>query len=635
MGANDTERNEKEEIEIIETMEKFGRYQMLQYFLICLPAVVVTMLNVNYVFVAGEINYRCRIPECDDQYPVYNTSWWPNKNIDRCTRPLVKELTGGSCTNDSFSEAVAVCTDWVYETNDTVIAELDLGCQPWKSNLIGTIHNVGFSLAMLASGWMADRFGRLPTLILCSVGSCIGILKVFASTYYAYVLIELIEATIAGGTYTSAMVLMIEIGGKKNRVLAGVIFAYAIYVGETLFALIAMFVPYWKNLVLIIYSPAILSILLLFVIKESPRWQLLNNKTKSAKKTLLHVAKINKVNINNEKLLNMNEENLKKEFNIDSYEEKEGLTAIFKSREIIKRSLVAAFCKFTSGFVYYGLMVNSVFLPGNKYTNFMLASVMSYPGELISLYLMNKIGRKFPLIYGYVLSGLLCAACGWIPEDYTWLKITVFLLGKLIVSVCYTGVITYTMELFPTSVRGTLLGVCSVSAAFGSMLAPLTPILVKTPHGVMPLLEFDGKVYGQSFAICRYLGKKYGLAGNTLEEDLVIDQNTNFYADVRLNGIQSFWEPDASVKAVKQEALVKTVYPELLPKLEKILKENNGYMALGRLTWADFVFAGFYEFFKQQSLIPDMDEKYPSFKKLRETVMNVPAVKKYLESKSK
>ncbi|KPJ21237.1 Glutathione S-transferase 2 [Papilio machaon] len=112
----------------------------------------------------------------------------------------------------------------------------------------------------------------------------------------------------------------------------------------------------------------------------------------------------------------------------------------------------------------------------------------------------------------------------------------------------------------------------------------------KTPHGVMPLLEFDGKVYGQSFAICRYLGKKYGLAGKTLEEDLVIDQNTNFYADVRLNGIQSFWEPDASVKAVKQEALVKTVYPELLPKLEKILKENNGYMALGRVSLNSNIF---------------------------------------------
>ncbi|XP_013148272.1 PREDICTED: solute carrier family 22 member 3-like [Papilio polytes] len=487
MGEKDSERNEKE-VEIIETMEKFGRYQMLQYFLICLPAVIVTMLNVNYVFVAGEINYRCRIPECDGQYPVYNTTWWPNTHTDRCTRPLLKQPPAGVCTNDSFSDEVAVCTEWVYESNDTVIAELDLGCQPWKLNLIGTIHNIGTSLAMMASGWLSDRFGRMPTVIMCSVGSCVGLLKIFTSSYPVYVLIEMLEATIAGGSYTAGMVLMIEIGGIKNRVLAGVIFAYAVYVGETLYAVFAMFLPYWKHLVAAIYSPAIAFILLIFVIKESPRWQLLNDQTESAKKTLLKVAKVNKVNIDKEKLLNMSAEDLKKEYNIGSYEERESFMAIFKSREMIKRALVAAFCNFTAGFVYYGLMINSVFLPGNKYTNFMLATVMSYPGELISLYLMNKIGRKFPLIFGYLLCGVLCTATGLVPEAYTLLKIILFLMGKLIVSVCFTGVITYTMELFPTSVRGTMLGVCSVSAGIGSMVAPLTPILNSVSIVLPPII---------------------------------------------------------------------------------------------------------------------------------------------------
>ncbi|KPI99794.1 Solute carrier family 22 member 3 [Papilio xuthus] len=492
---NDNEGNEKEieviekkEVEIIETMEKFGRYQMLQYFLICLQALFVTMFNVNYVFVAGDINYRCRIPECEGQYPVYNTTWWPNKNIDRCTRPLLKELTGGTCTNDSFSDAVAVCTEWVYETNDTVVAALNLACQPWKINMIGTMHNIGMALAMMGAGWLCDRFGRMPTLIMCSVGSCVGLLKIFTSTYSVYVLIEMLEATISSGAYTAGMVLMIEIGGRNNRVLAGVIFAYAVYLGETFYAIIAMFLPYWKHLVAAIYTPSIAFLLLIFVLKESPRWQLLNDKTESAKKTLLLIAKKNKVNIDREKLLSMNAEDLKKEYKINSYEEREGFMAIFKSREMIKRAIVAVFCKFTVGFVYYGLMINSVYLPGNRHTNFMLATAMSFPGELMSLYLMTKVGRKFPLIYGFLLCGILCVATGWVPEAYTWLKITVFLMGKLIVSVCYTGVITYTMELFPTSVRGTMLGVSSVSGGIGSLLAPLTPILNSVSVVLPPMI---------------------------------------------------------------------------------------------------------------------------------------------------
>lgn len=58
------------------------------------------------------------------------------------------------------------------------------------------------------------------------------------------------------------------------------------------------------------------------------------------------------------------------------------------------------------------------------------------------------------------------------------------------------------------------------------------------------------------------------------------------------------------------------------------------YYDLFQLTWADFAFAGFYEAFKLQSLYPDFDEKYPSFKQLRDTVANLPAIKKYLQSKS-
>ncbi|XP_068618080.1 organic cation transporter protein-like [Battus philenor] len=490
MVASDPESNGKKETEIIDIMEKFGRYQKIQYLYACVPAVFMTMLHINYVFVAGDLNYRCRIPECDEQFPVYSTSWWPNATIDRCMRPRVKQLNGSMCTEDSFDlDSYEVCTEWIYETNNSAIAELNLACQPWKSNLIGTLHNVGMLISMAGSGWMSDRFGRKPTLIISAVGSCIGHLKTFTSTYYIYVLIEILEASIAGGTYTAAMVLMIEIGGKKSRILSGVLFAYAVYLGESLFAGIAMFVPYWKNLIRIINSPAILCVSLIFLLRESPRWQILNGKIAGAKNTLLYVSELNNININKVNLMNMNEEDLKKEFKMENYEHKESYKDIFKSKEIMKRVLVGAFCRFTASFVYYGLMVNSVYLPGNKYTNFMLATVMSYPGELVAMYLMNKVGRKNPLIYGYIFSGLLCAGSGWVPEEYTWLKIALFLFGKLVVSVCYTGVITYTMELFPTSVRGTLLGACSFASSVGSMLAPLTPIL-NTVSVILPSMFF-------------------------------------------------------------------------------------------------------------------------------------------------
>lgn len=130
---------------------------------------------------------------------------------------------------------------------------------------------------------------------------------------------------------------MLEIGGKKNRVLSGVLFAYSIYLGETLFACIAMFVPYWKNIVRIIYSPFILFVTYIFLLYESPRWLITNGKTEKAKKGLLRIARQNQININYDELENLDNVKLKIKFNIEENEVKENMKTVFTSKEIIVR----------------------------------------------------------------------------------------------------------------------------------------------------------------------------------------------------------------------------------------------------------------------------------------------------------
>lgn len=201
---------------------------------------------------------------------------------------------------------------------------------------------------------------------------------------------------------------VLEIAGKRYRVLAGVLFSYTVYFGEVVFVGIAKMVPYWKTLVHVINGPSIVSLLLFFLINESPRWQIVSGRIESAKINLRRIAKDNKIYISNEELENIDEEKLKDKFDIKSYEIKENYMDAFKSKEITKRLFVACVGQFTSNFVYYGIMLNSVWLPGDKHLNFLLSSLMSFPGEIISLYLMNKIGRKTPLQAGFLTCGLLC-----------------------------------------------------------------------------------------------------------------------------------------------------------------------------------------------------------------------------------
>lgn len=44
--------------DIFTKIERFGRYQTVQYILVCLTLFMISMTHVNYVFVAENVNYR-------------------------------------------------------------------------------------------------------------------------------------------------------------------------------------------------------------------------------------------------------------------------------------------------------------------------------------------------------------------------------------------------------------------------------------------------------------------------------------------------------------------------------------------------------------------------------------------------
>ncbi|XP_038222288.1 glutathione S-transferase 2-like [Zerene cesonia] len=156
-----------------------------------------------------------------------------------------------------------------------------------------------------------------------------------------------------------------------------------------------------------------------------------------------------------------------------------------------------------------------------------------------------------------------------------------------------------------------------------------------TPFGQLPVLEIDGKQYAQSIAIGRYLGRKYGLAGDDAEQDFEIDQNVDFVNDLRAKAAVVQYEPDAEIKAKKHEEQSKNIYPALLNKLDEIIKKNNGHIAAGKLTWGDFIFAGMFDYLKVMLQMPDLEKKYPSFQQVIDAVYANPKVKAYSENAPK
>uniref|UniRef100_A0A915B2P0 glutathione transferase n=1 Tax=Parascaris univalens TaxID=6257 RepID=A0A915B2P0_PARUN len=53
----------------------------------------------------------------------------------------------------------------------------------------------------------------------------------------------------------------------------------------------------------------------------------------------------------------------------------------------------------------------------------------------------------------------------------------------------------------------------------------------KTPFGQLPVLEVDGEVISQSYAINRYLARRFGLAGTSLIEEALVDSVADAHKD--------------------------------------------------------------------------------------------------------
>ncbi|XP_072381986.1 glutathione S-transferase-like [Diabrotica undecimpunctata] len=153
-----------------------------------------------------------------------------------------------------------------------------------------------------------------------------------------------------------------------------------------------------------------------------------------------------------------------------------------------------------------------------------------------------------------------------------------------------------------------------------------------TPFGQVPLLEHDGKVAHQSTAISRYLAKQVKLVGSNDWEDLEIDAAVDTINDLRAKIAAYHYENDPAVKETRKQPLFKEILPFYLEKLEAQVEKNNGYLATGKLTWADLFFVALLKYF-QVMLGKDLVENSPNLQKLKEKVLALPNIKAWVEKR--
>lgn len=158
-----------------------------------------------------------------------------------------------------------------------------------------------------------------------------------------------------------------------------------------------------------------------------------------------------------------------------------------------------------------------------------------------------------------------------------------------------------------------------------------TEIKPKMPFGKLPLFELDGERLHQTAAICRYLAIEAKLRGENSWEDLQIDIIMDTFSDFRHAVWSYFYNRDESNKERLKKPLFESTVPLYLGKFDKIIEEN-GYLANGKLSWADIYFVAVLGYFSFM-LKMDICEEYPNIRSLRDKIHEISSIKEWVDKR--
>ncbi|KAL4704862.1 hypothetical protein ACJJTC_019440 [Scirpophaga incertulas] len=473
--------------EVLGKLGAFGKHQLVTMCMLALVYATNSMYNVNYVFAVEDISYRCIIPECETNATEFSVPWINISSpdvVEEGIKQCHRFFTSDSCASFN-SSLVQSCSHWVYEVPNSFIAEFGLACEDWKQTLVGTAHCFGNMLGLLVQGQISDRFGRKTAAVFAgTMGAVLGITKSFATSFWFYVALETLEAAI-GDAWSPMFMLSIEIVEKKRSVLFQMILLNCYTAGLIIMPFVAWALPYWRYFLRAIYAPTLLILTYSLYLDESIRWLFSKGKRDKGIKLIEKIANKNKVEL--DKVMLSKLEYADQDTTKD-YDDRKLLMKTFKSRIMMQRFLVCVVWWFTITLINYGMMISSVFIDGNKYINFALLMLMDIPSNVFYWLALSKYKRKLPLVVSFLIGGIFCVTQPFVPREYAWMRLALFMVFEMLATFSYNVVYMYTSELFPTYTRNSMHSICSSVGRLGSLIAPQVPLLISYWSGLPALI---------------------------------------------------------------------------------------------------------------------------------------------------
>ncbi|XP_028317464.1 solute carrier family 22 member 13 [Gouania willdenowi] len=459
--------------QILSAIGGFGKYQKILYVWICLPQVLLAFHMMVSVFTGATPPHQCR-----------ERSTWNRTRSSMMAESMALNfsLVNTSCFSvdellllqGNRTQRVPCSHGWIYSQEtfeSTTVTEWDLVCNKAGLNSLGSsIYMLGLLVGSLIFGSMADRYGRRFVLLLSiALQTIFGVTVAFAPNFTVYVILRFIVGTTISGIIINAFVLGTEWTCTKRRMLAGITTDYAFGLGYMLLAGIAYLIRDWRKLQLAISAPGFLLFFYIWVLPQSARWLLANDRREEA------IALLRKAALVNGRVLPPTVQVEKCEFATGGTQRHSAIDLV-RTAQMRKRSFILFYIWFVNVLVYYGLSLGVSRLGTNVYFTQFVFGLIEIPARSVVLIFL-PFSRRFSLCGFLAVGGLACLLMLAIPADHPKVLTGLAMAGKFGITASFATIYVYTAEIFPTVLRQTGIGVTSMFARVGGVLAPVINML--------------------------------------------------------------------------------------------------------------------------------------------------------------
>ncbi|KAJ4844584.1 hypothetical protein Tsubulata_032983 [Turnera subulata] len=384
--------------------------------------------------------------------------------------------------SDPCSSATDVCHlpdhawSWDDPAHTTFISDWNLQCEnsfikglPASSYFFGCVLG-GLFLATLADSSLGRKNMILLSCLLISIST---LFIAFSNNLWIYALLRFISGVGRATLGSTSLVLSMEQVGKRWRGQVAVVCTLCAMFGFLSLPGISYLNRgnSWKTFYLWIFIPTIpYCASVFFFVHESPRWLFVRGRKEEAISTLKAISPTNDKTKNLIMALSSVAVLEQESRNVDTFA---AFRLLFQRKWALRRLSTLLFMVCGIGTVYYGMPLSLGNLSFNLYLSSALNALAELPSLIIISLVVDRFNRKSLLLFFNMLGGICSILCVVKGKVFTRIQIGLELVAFSSTAVAFAVAHIYSIELFPTSVRNSVLSLTRQSIVLGGVFSPV------------------------------------------------------------------------------------------------------------------------------------------------------------------